>query len=69
MENKNEVITETSYRCPKCNRVYATLQGAEECLSHHACPEEIIDYNYFGYGPPMEITVKLSDGSVAVYRL
>lgn len=69
MENENEVITETRYRCPKCNRVLPVLKEAEECLSRHAYPKEIVGYTYCGYGIPTEITIMLSDGHTATYRL
>lgn len=69
MENENEVITETYYRCPKCRRAYMALEEAKKCISSHAYPEEIVDYKYLGYGMPTEITVKLSNGTEAIYRI
>ena len=69
MENENEAITETYYRCPKCRRAYMALEEAKKCISSHAYPKEIVGYAYLGYGIPTEITVMLSDGHTATYRL
>lgn len=69
MKIETNVITETYYRCPKCRRAYTVLEEAKKCLSNHAYPKEIISYTYSGYGMATEVTIKLSDGSEATYRL
>lgn len=69
MENEYEVITETYYRCPICHQAYKVLKEAEECLSGHVYPKEIVGCTYSGFGVPTELTVKISDGSKATYQL
>ena len=64
----------TTYRCDHCGRGFGTKEEVRECERRHLRAECILATRHRNewldvINPPISISVRLSDGSVGVYKL
>lgn len=56
------------YQCEKCGGIFSEQWAVEECENKHAMPIKLLSATHRGHrSAPMTVTVRLSDGTLAVY--